>query len=98
MGTTQQTITTAEPMLAEENAGRGLSSVSTLAVRVAGFVPTRVDMRFAGTREQQLGITLGAVLVHVSMQRTCPRGAVMRRWRRGRGCSRRWCVSRGPRW
>lgn len=70
MGKTQQTITTTETTLAEENAGRGLSSVSTLAVRVAGFVPTRVDMRFAGTPEQQLGITLGAVLVYVSMHRT----------------------------
>ncbi|MGD9991217.1 hypothetical protein [Pseudonocardia sp.] len=70
MGKKQQTITTTDKTTAEENAGRGLSSVCTLAARVAGFVPTRVDMRFAGTPEQQLGITLGTVLVYVNMHRT----------------------------
>lgn len=38
----------------------------TVGVRVAGRVPTRVDLRFAGTPEQQLGLSLGTVLVYLS--------------------------------
>ncbi|MBW0101187.1 hypothetical protein [Pseudonocardia sp. KRD291] len=40
----------------------GLSSVMSVGVRVAGRVPTRVDLRFAGTAEQQIGLSLGTVL------------------------------------
>ncbi|GAA1392098.1 hypothetical protein GCM10009613_35950 [Pseudonocardia kongjuensis] len=36
-----------------------------MVLRVAGPVPTRVDLRNAGTSEQQLGLTLGAVLVYL---------------------------------
>lgn len=43
----------------------GLSSVMSVGVRVAGRVPTRVDLRFAGTAEQQLGLSLGTVLVYL---------------------------------
>ena len=42
-----------------------MSSVMSVGVRVAGRVPTRVDLRFAGTAEQQLGLSLGTVLVYV---------------------------------
>lgn len=40
-------------------------SVISVGVRVAGRVPTRVDLRFAGTAEQQLGLSLDTVLVYV---------------------------------
>lgn len=43
----------------------GMSSVMSVGVRVAGRVPTRVDLRFAGTAEQQLGLSLGTVLVYL---------------------------------
>lgn len=46
-------------------AASGLSSVMNVGVRVAGRVPTRVDLRFAGTAEQQLGLSLGTVLVYL---------------------------------
>lgn len=44
----------------------GAAEVMTVGVRVAGRVPTRVDLRFAGTPEQQLGLSLGTVLIYVS--------------------------------
>ncbi|MBW0102942.1 hypothetical protein, partial [Pseudonocardia sp. KRD291] len=43
----------------------GVAEVMTVGVRVAGRVPTRVDLRFAGTPEQQLGLSLGSVLIYV---------------------------------
>ncbi|MBC3189986.1 hypothetical protein H7X46_02775 [Pseudonocardia sp. C8] len=43
----------------------GAAAVMSMAVRVAGQVPTRVDLQNAGTAEQQLGLTLGAVLVYL---------------------------------
>lgn len=48
----------------------GLSSVSAVVVRVAGRVPTRVDLRFAGAQEQQLGLSLGTVLIYLSSHLT----------------------------
>lgn len=48
----------------------GLSSVMSVGVRVAGRVPTRVDLRFAGTPQQQLGLSLGSVLVYLSSHLT----------------------------
>lgn len=64
--TTTGTATT----VAEEDAMRGFSSVGSIAVRVAGLVPTRVDMRFAGTPQQQLGVSLGTILVYMSTHLT----------------------------
>lgn len=56
--------------VAEEDATRGSSSVGSIAVRVAGLVPTRVDLRFAGTPQQQLGVSLGTILVYMSTHLT----------------------------
>lgn len=44
----------------------GVAEVMTVGIRVAGRVPTRVDLHFAGTPEQQLGLSLGATLIYVS--------------------------------
>ncbi|MDN5920059.1 MAG: hypothetical protein L0I76_33995 [Pseudonocardia sp.] len=44
----------------------GVAQVMAAGVRVAGPVPTRVDLRFAGTPEQQVGVSLGTVLVYES--------------------------------
>ncbi|MBN9739184.1 MULTISPECIES: hypothetical protein [unclassified Pseudonocardia] len=43
----------------------GAATVTGMVVRVAGHVPTRVDLRNAATAEQQLGLTLGAVLIYL---------------------------------
>lgn len=43
--------------------GVAAAAVVSMVLRVAGPVPTRVDLRNAGTPERQLGISLGAVLV-----------------------------------
>lgn len=40
----------------------GAAEVMTVGIRVAGPVPTRTDLRFAGTPEQMLGLSLGTVL------------------------------------
>lgn len=48
-----------------EHAAYGAAAVMSMTVRVAGQVPTRVDLQNAGTMEQQLGLTLGAVLVYL---------------------------------
>ncbi len=44
----------------------GVAEVMTVGVRVAGPVPTRTDLRFVGTREQMLGLSLGTVLIYVN--------------------------------
>ncbi|WP_224401681.1 hypothetical protein [Pseudonocardia sp. ICBG1034] len=49
---------------------RGFSSLGSIAVRVAGLVPTRVDLRFAGTPQQQLEMSLGTILVYMSTHLT----------------------------
>lgn len=63
MSTSHKTITDQAHSI--EGPG-GLSSVMSVGVRVAGRVPTRLDLRFAGTPQQQLGLSLGTVLVYVS--------------------------------
>lgn len=44
----------------------GVAEVMTVGVRVAGTVPTRADLRFAGTAEQMLGLSLGTVLIYLN--------------------------------
>lgn len=44
----------------------GVAEVMTVGVRVAGQVPTRADLRFAGTAEQMLGLSLGTVLIYLN--------------------------------
>lgn len=39
--------------------------VTSLIVRAAGLVPARLDLAHVGTAEQQLGLTLGTVLVYI---------------------------------
>ncbi|MBC3191675.1 hypothetical protein H7X46_11445 [Pseudonocardia sp. C8] len=73
MATTMNTralSTSTKRTIHEEEAARGFSSVGSLAVRVAGWVPTRVDLRFAGTPQQQLGLSLGTVLVYMATHLT----------------------------
>lgn len=41
------------------------SVVTNLVVRAAGLVPARLDLAHVGTPEQQLGLTLGGVLVYM---------------------------------
>lgn len=41
------------------------SVVTNLTVRAAGLVPARLDLAHVGTAEQQLGLTLGTVLVYL---------------------------------
>lgn len=42
------------------------SVVTNLVVRAAGLVPARLDLAHVGTPEQQLGLTLGGVLVYMN--------------------------------
>ena len=44
----------------------GAVEVMTVGIRVAGHVPTRVDLHAARTPEQQLGLSLGTALIYVS--------------------------------
>ncbi len=46
------------------------SVVTNLVVRAAGLVPARLDLVHVGTPEQQLGLTLGGILIYL---RTCRR-------------------------
>src|SRR5690349_9878948 len=41
------------------------SVVSNSVVRAAGLVPARLDLAHVGTPEQQLGLTLGGVLIYM---------------------------------
>ncbi|GAA2573340.1 hypothetical protein [Pseudonocardia hydrocarbonoxydans] len=41
------------------------SVVTNLTVRAAGLVPARIDLAHVGTAEQQLGLTLGSVLIYI---------------------------------
>lgn len=61
--TGKRTVPEAQPVA-------GMSSVSSVVVRVAGRVPTRLDLRFAGTPEQQLGLSLGTVLIYLRLHLT----------------------------
>lgn len=73
-----QTSTASEQAMAAEEQSRGFSSVSNIAVRVAGFVPNRVDLKFAGTPQQQMGLSLGTVLVFINSYLTAR--AIADRW------------------
>lgn len=46
------------------------STVMNVVVRVAGIVPVRFDVAHVGTTEQQLGLSLGTVLVYLRSGRT----------------------------
>ena len=63
MGTSR---TTAEKQATNTAGLAGIAEVMTVGVRVAGQVPTRVDLRFAGTPEQMLGLSLGTVLIYLN--------------------------------
>ena len=41
------------------------STVMNVVVRVAGIVPVRLDLAHVGTAEQQLGLSLGTVLIYL---------------------------------
>jgi len=41
------------------------SAVTNVVVRVAGTVPVRLDLTQVGTMEQQLGLSLGTVLIYL---------------------------------
>lgn len=60
---TRRRVPDAEPV-------EGIAEVMTVGVRVAGRVPTRVDLRFAGTPEQMLGLSVGTVLIYLSSHLT----------------------------
>ena len=54
------------------------SAVMSVVVRVAGIVPARLDLSHVGTPEQQLGLSVGTVLVYLRSQLTA--GAVAQGW------------------
>jgi hypothetical protein len=64
--TSQQTEDTTQPDRATQArmipAG---SAVMSVVVRVAGIVPARLDLTHVGTPEQQLGLSVGTVLVYL---------------------------------
>lgn len=43
----------------------GAAQVMGFSVRVAGRIPTRLDLRHAGTPDRQLGLSLGMVLLYL---------------------------------
>jgi hypothetical protein len=53
--------------------------VAAIVVRIAGEVPTRLDLTHAGDTEQQLGMTVGQVLLYLRTATTAE--AVWRGWR-----------------
>ena len=55
------------------------SAVLNVVVRVAGDIPVRIDLTHAGTREQQLGMSLGTVLIYLRSAATAR--AVAEGWR-----------------
>lgn len=55
------------------------SAVLKVVVRVAGDIPVRLDLTHAGTREQQLGMSLGTVLIYLRSATTAR--AVAEGWR-----------------
>jgi hypothetical protein len=46
------------------------AAVMAVVVRVAGVVPARLDLSHVGTAEQQLGLSIGTVLVYVHSEIT----------------------------
>ncbi|MDN5917948.1 MAG: hypothetical protein L0I76_23110 [Pseudonocardia sp.] len=57
----------------------GYSAIVSVAVRVSGNVPVRLDATNIGTPEQQVGLTLGSVLVYLRTVQTVR--AVVEGWR-----------------
>ncbi|MFR9806497.1 hypothetical protein ACL02T_30035 [Pseudonocardia sp. RS010] len=57
----------------------GFSAAVEVTVRVSGEVPVRVDVTNAGTPEQQVGLTLGSVLIYLRNPGTVR--AVVEGWR-----------------
>jgi hypothetical protein len=55
-----------------------------IVVRVGGIVPTPLDLSHAGTREQQLGLNLGSVLVYLNSAVTAGAAGKSTRHPRGR--------------
>ncbi|MGH3614602.1 MAG: hypothetical protein ACRDRK_18835 [Pseudonocardia sp.] len=62
------------------------SVVMNVVVRVAGTVPTRLDLTHVGTPEQRLGMSLGTVLVYLRSGITAR--AVAEAWGRASGLGR----------
>ena len=56
------------------------SAVMNVVVRVAGIVPVRLDLTHVGTIEQQLGLSLGTVLIYLRSGLTAR--AVAEEWKR----------------
>ena len=76
---TRTTTTTEGPETGRREAVRGQSGVIGVVVRIAGQVPVRTDLSHVGTREQQLGLSLGTVLVYLHSAVTAR--AVVEGWR-----------------
>jgi hypothetical protein len=66
---------TAEPQAAGGIGERadGTGQVIGFSVRLAGRVPTRIDVQHAGTPEAQLGLSAGPVLVYLGSHHTAAR-------------------------
>jgi len=58
--TTQQSAPLAQPRMIPVG-----TAVMNVVVRVAGIIPARLDLTHVGTPEQQLGLSLGTVLVYL---------------------------------
>lgn len=78
--TTSRTETTADGAPAEPQAAGGIGErpdgtgqVIGFSVRLAGRVPTRIDVHHAGTPEAQLGLSAGPVLVYLGSHYTAAR-------------------------
>jgi hypothetical protein len=65
----------------ERSSNKGFSAAVEITVRVSGEVPVRVDASNVGTPEQQVGLTLGSVLVYLRDRLTVT--AVVEGWRSG---------------
>ncbi|ANY06929.1 hypothetical protein [Pseudonocardia sp. HH130630-07] len=81
MNTSQHTAHKAGRSDAEQAAREGAAgavAMMGMVLRVAGPVAVRVDMRFAGTPERQLGLSLGPVLVYMRSHFVAAR--IARQW------------------
>jgi len=70
MTSTEQTRQAAADGSSTAERPDGFAQVMGFSVRVAGRVPSRVDVQHAGTPECQLGLSLGTVLVYLSSHYT----------------------------
>jgi hypothetical protein len=71
--TTDTTTTTPEPERGIGERTDGTGQVIGFSVRLAGRVPTRLDLQHAGTPEAQLGLSAGPVLVYLGSHYTAAR-------------------------